>query len=166
MNEQIRISPVRLVGAEGEQVGIVALSMAKDVAQEAGLDLVEVAPTARPPVVRVMDWGKHRYEEQKRRRESRKRQHTVNVKEVKFRPGTDTHDFDTKLRHARRFLRSGAKVKVTVRYRGRELSRPDLGREVLSNVVEALEGEANIESRPGSMEGRQLSMMLAPAEQT
>lgn len=152
------------MGAEGEQVGVVALSMAQEAARDAGLDLVEVAPTARPPVVRVMDWGKHRYDEQKRQRESRKRQHTVNVKEVKFRPGTDTHDFDTKVRHARRFLRSGAKVKVTVRYRGRELSRPEMGREVLKNVAEALEEEANVESRPGSMEGRQLSMMLAPTE--
>lgn len=152
------------MGAEGEQVGVVALSMAQEAARDAGLDLVEVAPTARPPVVRVMDWGKHRYEEQKRQRESRKRQHTVNVKEVKFRPGTDTHDFETKVRHARRFLRSGAKVKVTVRYRGRELSRPEMGREVLKNVAEALEEEANVESRPGSMEGRQLSMMLAPSD--
>jgi translation initiation factor IF-3 len=163
VNEDIRISPVRLVGAEGEQVGVVALSMAKEAATDAGLDLVEVAPTARPPVVRIMDWGRHRYESQKRDREARKRQHTVNVKEVKFRPATDQHDFETKLRHARRFLRSGAKVKVTVRYRGREMRRPELGREVLANVVEALDDVANVESRPGSMENRQLSLMLAPA---
>lgn len=145
-------------------MGVVALSMAKDAAADAGLDLVEVAPTARPPVVRIMDWGKHRYEEQKRTREARKRQHTVNVKEVKFRPATDVRDFETKLRHARRFLRSGAKVKVTVRYRGREMSRPELGREVLANVVEALDDVAAVESRPGSMQNRQLSMMLAPTD--
>jgi translation initiation factor IF-3 len=151
------------VGAEGEQVGIVALSMAKEAAAEAGLDLVEVAPTARPPVVRIMDWGKHRYDEQKRQKESRKRQHIVSVKEVKFRPATDQHDFDTKIRHARRFLSGGSKVKVTVRYRGRELRRPELGREVLDHVVEALDDVASIESRPGGVEGRQLSMMLAPS---
>ena len=143
-------------------MGVVALSMAKEAAADAGLDLVEVAPTARPPVVRIMDWGKHRYEEQKRQRDSRKRQHTVSIKEVKFRPATDSHDFETKVRHARRFLRGGSKVKVTVRYRGPELRRPELGREVLAQVAEALDEVAKVESRPGSMEGRQLSMMLAP----
>ena len=162
VNDQIRISPVRLIGADGEQHGIVALTAAKESAAEAGLDLVEVAPTARPPVVRIMDWGKRQYEEAKAARESRKRQHTVSVKEVKFRPATDSHDIETKLRHARRFLRGGSRVKVTVRYRGRELRRPELGRQVLETVADALDDLATVESRPSSIEGRQMSMMLAP----
>lgn len=164
MNDQIRISPIRLVGADGEQIGVVPLDVARENAREQGLDLVEVAPTARPPVVRIMDWGKHKYEEQKRAREARKRQHTVDVKEVKFRPGTDTHDFETKIRHARRFLESGAKVKVTVRYRGRELRRPELGRQLLDSVVGELDDLANVETRTGALEARQLTMMLAPAQ--
>jgi translation initiation factor IF-3 len=109
-----------------------------------------------------MDWGKHHYEEQKRAREARKRQHTVEVKEVKFRPTTDVHDFEVKLRHARRVLEKGQKVKVTVRYRGREMRRPELGQDVLDQVVEALEGVASVETRAKGVEGRQLTMMLAP----
>lgn len=162
MNDQIRISPVRLIGADGEQVGIVPLDQAKAAAREAGLDLVEVAARARPPVVRVMDWGKHQYEQQKAAKEARKRQHTVDVKEVKFRPLTDTHDFDVKVRNARRFLEKGKKVKVTVRYRGREMRRPELGRKLMDDVSEALEPLAEVETRSDSFEGRQLTMMLAP----
>ena len=162
VNDQIRISPVRLIGADGEQVGIVPLDQAKAAAKEAGLDLVEVAARARPPVVRVMDWGKHQYEQQKAAKEARKRQHTVDVKEVKFRPLTDTHDFDVKLRNARRFLEKGKKVKVTVRYRGREMRRPELGRKLMDDVSEALEPLAEVETRNDRFEGRQLTMMLAP----
>lgn len=162
VNAQIRISPVRLIGSTGEQLGVVPIEVARENAREEGLDLVEVAPTARPPVVRIMDWGKHRYEEQKRERESRRRQHRVEVKEVKFRPVTEQHDFDVKLRNARRFLESGKKVKVTVRYRGREMRRPELGREVLDNVVEALDDLATVEARNDRLEGRQLTMVMAP----
>jgi translation initiation factor IF-3 len=126
------------------------------------MDLVEVAPTARPPVCRIMDWGKHQYEEQKRAKEAKRRQHTVEVKEVKLRPGTETHDLETKLRHARRFLKGGKKVKVTVRYRGRELRRPEQGYELLDQVVEQLDDLANVETRSRTIEARQLSMMLAP----
>ncbi|HEV2148834.1 MAG TPA: translation initiation factor IF-3 [Longimicrobiaceae bacterium] len=165
MNNQIRISPVRLIGADGEQVGIVALDQAREAARSAGLDLVEVAATARPPVVRVMDWGKHQYEQQKAAREARKRQHTVDVKEVKFRPLTDTHDFDVKVRNARRFLEKGKKVKVTVRYRGREMRRPELGRKVLDDVSEALGDVAEVENRSDRFEARQLFMTLAPARE-
>lgn len=117
---------------------------------------------ARPPVVRVMDWGKHKYEEQKRAKEARKRQHTVDVKEVKLRPGTEEHDLNVKLRHARRFLKDGNKVKVTVRYRGREMRRPERGHEVLDQVIEALDGLAQVETRARGLDGRQLTMMLAP----
>lgn len=136
--------------------------MARDNARESGLDLVEVAPTARPPVCRIMDWGKHQYDEQKRAKEARRRQHTVDIKEVKLRPGTDTHDMETKLRHARRFLEKGNKVKVTVRYRGREMRRPELGHEVLDQVVDALDDLASVETRSDRVEGRHLTMMLAP----
>jgi translation initiation factor IF-3 len=123
---------------------------------------VEVAPNARPPVVRIMDYGKHKYEEQKRAKEARRRQHTVDVKELKFRPGTDEHDLEFKLKNARRFLKKGNKVKVTVRYRGREMRRPELGREMLDQVADALDDLANVESRNDRIEGRQLTMMLAP----
>lgn len=163
VNDQIRISPVRLIGPDGEQVGIVSLDRAREVAQQSGLDLVEVAANARPPVVRVMDWGKHQYEQQKAAKEARKRQHTVDVKEVKFRPLTESHDFDVKVRNARRFLNKGKKVKITVRYRGREMRRPELGRTLMDQVVEALSDEAVVESRSDRLEARQMNMMLAPS---
>lgn len=162
VNDQIRISPVRLINSDGEQLGIVPLEVARENAREQNLDLVEVAASARPPVVRIMDWGKHQYEQQKQAKEARKRQHTVDVKEVKFRPATGEHDFETKVRHARKFLESGKKVKVTVRYRGREMRRPELGREVLEQVVEAVDDLATVEARNDRIEGRQLTMMLAP----
>jgi translation initiation factor IF-3 len=127
------------------------------------MDLVEVAPRARPPVVRVMDWGKFQFEQQKRAKEAKKRQHTIDVKEVKFRPRTDDHDFAFKLRNARRFLRKGKKVKVTVRFRRGELRRPDLGRQVLTKVADELDDMAAVESRSTSVENRQLTMMLAPS---
>jgi translation initiation factor IF-3 len=124
---------------------------------------VEVAPQARPPVVRVMDWGKHQFDSQKRARAAKKKQQTVDVKEVKLRPRTDEHDLDFKLRHARRFLEKGNNVKVTVRFRGPELRRPELGQDVLDTVADELAEVASIESRSRGLEGRQLSMMLAPS---
>lgn len=162
INDMIRISPVRLVGATGEQRGIVPLDAAREEAANAGLDLVEVAPTARPPVVRVMDWGKHLYSQQKSARESKKRQHTVDVKEIKLRPRTDEHDLDFKLRSVRRFLAKGKNVKVTVRFRGPELRRPEIGQQVLDTVVEEVEEIAHVESRSARLDGRQLTMMLTP----
>ncbi|MEX2569730.1 MAG: translation initiation factor IF-3 [Gemmatimonadota bacterium] len=162
VNDQIRISPVRLIDAEGNQLGVVPIEVARENAQETGLDLVEVAPNARPPVVRIMDWGKFQYEEQKRARDSKRRQHTVDVKEVKLRPGTEEHDLQVKLRHARRFLNAGKKVKVTVRYRGREMRRPELGFDMLKEIADELEDLATVESRSRQIESRQLTMMLAP----
>ncbi len=162
VNEQIRISPVRLIDAEGTQLGVVPLEVARENARESGLDLVEVAATARPPVVRIMDWGKHQYEEQKRTREAKRRQHTIDIKEVKLRPRTDDHDLDVKLKQARRFLSAGKKVKVTIRYRGREMRRPELGFEVMDQFAESLDDLATVESRSGRIESRQLTMMLAP----
>ena len=162
MNEQIRISPVRLIDADGEQVGVVSLDTARDRAEEAGLDLVEVAPTARPPVVKLMDWGKHRYELQKKAREARKNQHTVDVKEVQLRPRTDDHDFDTKLRRARRFLSEGNVVRVVLRFRGRELRRPEVGVAMLDKMLDATQDVARVEHRSNSIEGRRLVAILEP----
>ncbi|HSJ25072.1 MAG TPA: translation initiation factor IF-3 [Longimicrobiales bacterium] len=162
MNEMIRISPVRLIAADGEQHGIVPLEKAKIEAADAGLDLVEVAADARPPVVRIMDWGRFQYEQQKRAKDARKKQHTVSVKEVKLRPRTDDHDLDFKLRNARKFLEKGSTVKITVRFRGPELRRPELGQELLDTVGQELDDVATIETRSRGLEGRQLTMMLAP----
>jgi translation initiation factor IF-3 len=144
-------------------MGIVPLEQAREAADTAGLDLVEVAATARPPVVRVMDWGKFRFEKAKRDKEAKKRQHTVDLKEVKLRPRTDDHDLDVKLRNARRFLEKGAKVKFTVRFRGPELRRPDLGLAVLDNIQESLDEVANVEMRSRGLEGRQMTMVVAPS---
>lgn len=158
----IRISPVRLIADDGEQHGIVPLERARETAADSGLDLVEVAPEARPPVVRIMDWGKFQYEQQKRARESKKKQHTVDVKELKLRPRTDDHDLNFKLRNARRFLEKGNTVKITVRFRGPELRRPELGQELLDTVAAELDEVGHVETRSQRLEGRQLTMMLAP----
>lgn len=161
MNDQIRISPIRLIGGEGEQIGIVSLDQARERAEETGLDLVEVAPDARPPVVKLMDYGKYRYEEARAAREAKKKQHTVQIKEVKFRPGIEDHDYAFKTRHARRFLEEGNRVKLTMRFRGRQVTHSELGREVLFRVVEDLQDVGAPEGRP-SFEGRVMTLMLAP----
>jgi len=124
VNRQIRISPVRVIGAEGEQLGILPVEEALAAAESQGLDLVEVAPTARPPVVRIMDYGKFKYEAARKAREARKKQHQIQIKEVKFRPGIEAHDFEFKVRHARRFLEEGNKVKATMMFRGRQMAHP------------------------------------------
>ena len=134
VNEQIRISPVRLIQDDGEQIGIVSMDEARERAAERRMDLVEVAPEARPPVVKMMDYGKYKYEAARAARESRKKQHVIQVKEVKFRPGIEDHDYKFKLRHARRFLEEGNKVKLTMMFRGRQVTHPELGREVLIRV--------------------------------
>ena len=162
MNNQIRLSPVRLVGADGEQVGVVPLEEARRVAEEAGLDLVEVAPDARPIVVRIMDWGKHRFELAKKAREARKKETRIEVKQVKLRPNIDVHDLETKLGHARRFLADGDKVKVTIMFRGRDLRRPENGRKLLERVIEILAEVSQIEAAPGAIINRDMSMILSP----
>lgn len=162
VNDQIRISPVRLIDPDGEQIGVVSIDEAREKAHDFDLDLVEVAPKARPPVVRIMDWGKYQYEQQKRAKEAKKKQHTIEVKEVKFRPKTEEHDLNFKVRNARRFLKKGKKVKVTVRFRRRELRRPELGQQVLDRVAQDLDDIAEVESRSDRVEGRQLNMMLEP----
>ncbi|PZN07910.1 MULTISPECIES: translation initiation factor IF-3 [Thermaerobacter] len=164
MNEQIRVREVRVISPEGEQLGIFPTHEALRMAYERNLDLVEVAPQARPPVCRIMDYGKYKYEQSKRDREARKRQRIVDVKEVKMRPRIDQHDFEVKLRNARRFLQDGNKVKATIMFRGREIVHADLGRQVLERLARAVEDIATIERRP-VVEGRNMTMVLAPRPQ-
>jgi translation initiation factor IF-3 len=150
-----------VIGAEGEQMGILTIDEAIAAAESVGLDLVEVAPTARPPVVRIMDYGKFKYEQARKARVARKKQHHIQVKEVKFRPGVERHDFDFKVRHARKFLEEGNKVKATMMFRGRQMAHPELGREVLTRVALALDDVGKVESDP-TLEARQMTMVLAP----
>ena len=161
VNEQIRISPVRLIDADGEQVGIVPIEEARRVAAERGLDLVEVAAMARPPVVKVMDYGKYRFEQAKAAKAAKKKQHVIHLKEVKYRPGVSDHDFNFKTRHARRFLEEGNKVKLTMMFRGRQVTHPELGKEVLLRVYAELEDIAKVEMHP-KLEGKNMTMVLTP----
>ena len=161
VNRQIRISPLRVIAADGSQMGILDLDAALAAAQEQGLDLVEVAPTARPPVVRIMDYGKFKFEQAKMARQAKKKQHVIHLKEVKYRPGIEDHDFETKTRHARRFLGEGNKVKVTLMFRGRQIAHPELGRAVVDRVATELADVAKIES-DAKMEGKSLTMILTP----
>jgi translation initiation factor IF-3 len=161
VNRMIRISPVRVIGADGSQLGILEVDQALRMAEEAGLDLVEVAATARPPVVRIMDYGKYKFEMAKQARLAKKKQHVIELKEVKYRPGIDDHDFDTKTRHARRFLEEKNKVKVTMMFRGRQVAHPELGQQVLDRVSSQLSDIAKIESA-GRLEGKSMTMILTP----
>ena len=161
VNRQIRISPVRVIGADGSQLGILEVDAALRMAEDLGLDLVEVAATARPPVVRIMDYGKYKFEMAKQARMAKKKQHVIELKEVKYRPGIDDHDFDTKTRHARRFLEEKNKVKVTMMFRGRQVAHPELGQAVLERVATALNDIGKIESA-GRLEGKSMTMILAP----
>lgn len=162
VNDRIRAPEIRLIGPEGENVGVVTPSRALAMAEEAGLDLVEISPNATPPVCKIMDFGKFKYEQQKRESEARKKQKTIDVKEVKFRPNTDTHDYDVKMRNVFKFLEGGDKVKVTLRFRGREMAHQNLGRELLERVAEDVKEIGKVENMP-KMEGRQMVMMIGPA---
>ncbi len=157
----IRTSPVRLIDEDGTQLGIVALDEARTRARDRGLDLVEVGAGADPPVVRILDWGKLKYEKEKKARESRKKTHVIDVKEVKYRPNIDEHDYEIKTKRARRFLSQGKKVKVTIFFRYRQLRRPELGAQILDKVVEQTVDVATVESRT-SLDGRRMVMVLAP----
>ena len=161
VNRQIRISPVRVIADNGDQLGVLTIDEAIAAANERGLDLVEVAPLARPPVVKIMDYGKFKFEQAKAARAAKKKQHVIHLKEVKYRPGIDEHDFDFKTRHAREFLEDGNKVKVTMMYRGRQMAHIELGREVLDRVAQELKDIGKIEQEP-KLEGRNMSMVLAP----
>ena len=156
------MSPVRLIGADGEQVGIVPLEQARQTADEAGLDLVEVAAEARPIVVRIMDWGKHRFEANKKARDARKKETRIALKQVKLRPNINLHDLETKLNHARRFLAAGDKVKVTIMFRGRDMRRPENGRKLLDRVIVLLDEVAAVETAPGAIVNRDMTMVVAP----
>ncbi|WP_294925609.1 translation initiation factor IF-3 [uncultured Paracoccus sp.] len=161
VNERIRVAEIRLIGAEGENIGVVTPAKGLELAQAAGLDLVEISPNATPPVCKIMDLGKFKYEQQKREAEARKKQKTIDIKEVKFRPGTDTHDYDVKMRNVLKFLTAGDKVKVTLRFRGREMAHQQLGAELLRRVASDVDEIGKVESMP-KMEGRQMIMMIAP----
>jgi translation initiation factor IF-3 len=161
VNHEINVPRVRLVDERGEMIGVVTRSEALQRATEAGLDLVEVAANADPPVVKILDYGKFKYEEQKRRNEARKKQKVIEVKEIKLRPGIDDHDYDVKMRSMVKFIEEGDKVKVTMRFRGRELAHQELGMNVLMRVKDDLDKVAKVEQLP-RMEGRQMTMVLSP----
>ncbi|TBX26121.1 MULTISPECIES: translation initiation factor IF-3 [Nioella] len=163
VNDRIRAPEIRLIGADGENIGVVSPARAMDLAAEAGLDLVEISPNAAPPVCKIMDFGKFKYEQQKRESEARKKQKIIEVKEVKFRPNTDTHDYEVKMRNVFRFLEGGDKVKITLRFRGREMAHQNLGRELLERVAEDVKEIGKVENMP-KMEGRQMVMMIGPAK--
>src|SRR6202161_2132318 len=161
INEDIRVPRVLLIDQNGEKQGIMPTSAALEAAEEVGLDLVEVSPTADPPVCKILDYGKYKYEEQKRKNEARKKQKVIEIKEIKLRPGIDDHDYEVKMRSMVKFIEEGDKVKVTMRFRGRELAHQDLGMNVLMRVRDDLEETAKVEQMP-RMEGRQMTMVLSP----
>ena len=161
INEGIRVREVRVVSDIGEQLGILPIQQALDLARQKDMDLVEVAAEAVPPVCRIMDFGKYKYTQARRQKEARKKQTTILVKEVKLGPKTDTHDFDFKAKHVRRFLEEGNKAKVTVRFKGREMAHTELGWKMLQKMTEMMSDLALVENHP-RMEGRMLSMILSP----
>jgi translation initiation factor IF-3 len=166
INDQIRVRQVRVIDEEGEALGIMDPRDALREAENRNLDLVEVAPQAKPPVCRIMDYGKYRYEQKRRLRESRKHQHTVTVKEIKYRPKIDDHDFNYKTNHVREFLESGNKVKITIMFRGREMAHPEFGREILQRVIDATSDlcAGEYSGQMGRLEGRNMSIMLTPGK--
>ena len=161
VNTEIDARSIRLIDADGEMVGVVSLREGLDMAAEVGLDLVEVSPNADPPVCKILDFGKFKYEAQKKKNEARKKQKVIEVKEVKLRPNIDDNDYEVKMRAMRKFLTEGDKVKITLRFRGREMAHQHLGMAVLDRVREALDDLAKVESLP-RMEGRQMVMIVAP----
>jgi translation initiation factor IF-3 len=161
VNHQINVPNVRLVREDGSMVGVVTTREAISMATDAGLDLVEVSPNAEPPVCKILDLGKFKYEEQKRKNEARKKQKVIEVKEIKLRPGIDIHDYEVKMRSVHRFLEEGDKVKITMRFRGREMAHQELGVKVLDKVKADLDAVAKVESHP-RMEGRQMIMVISP----
>ena len=161
VNEEITSRTIFLIGADGEKIGVLGTEEGLALAEEKGFDLVEVAPEAKPPVVKMMDYGKYKYEQQKKAAEARKRQKVIEIKEIKMRPTIDDHDYETKMRSMKRFFDEGDKVKVTLRFRGREMAHQHLGMELLTRVQKDTEIFAKLEQYP-KMEGRQMMMVLAP----
>ena len=161
MNTEIDAKSIRLIDADGEMVGVVSIREGLDMAAEVGLDLVEVSPTADPPVCKILDFGKYKYEIQKKKNEARKKQKVIDIKEIKLRPNIDDNDYNIKMRNMRKFLEDGDKVKITLRFRGREMAHQDLGVKVLDRVRAGLDDLAKVEQFP-KMEGRQMVMVMAP----
>jgi translation initiation factor IF-3 len=161
MNDEINVREVRLVGVDGEQIGVVPTAQALELAAESDMDLVEISPQAKPPVCRIMDYGKFQFEQNKKKQAAKKKQKQIQVKEVKFRPGTEEADYQVKLRNLTRFLEHGDKCKVTLRFRGREMAHQELGRQLLKRVEQDLIELATVEQFP-KMEGRQMVMVMAP----
>ncbi len=160
-NREITVEEVQLIDAEGTNQGVVAIEDALEMALDAGLDLVEISPTNRPPICKILDFGKYKYAAQKKASEARKKQKIIEIKEIKMRPNIDTHDYDVKMRAVRRFFDDGDKVKVTLRFRGREMAHLNLGMELLQKVKNDTEEIAKVEAEP-KLEGRQMMMVLAP----
>lgn len=163
INDDIRVREVRVIDGNGQQLGIMATRDAVRIAEEHHLDLVEISPQARPPVCKILDYGKYRYEQQKREKEARKKQKVFEIKEVKLRPGIEDHDFDVKFKNAVRFLADGNKVKVTIMFRGREMSHPELGEVLLDKMAAQLGDTAVVEKKP-KIEGRNMTMVVAPKQ--
>ena len=161
INEEIRDKELRIISSNGEQLGIMSASEAQKIADEQNLDLVKISPQAKPPVCKIMDYGKYRFDMAKREKEARKNQRIVEVKEIRLSVNIDTHDFDTKVGHARRFVAGGDKVKVSIRFRGREMAHTNLGIEIMERFAQACAEFANVE-KPAKLEGRQMLMFLAP----
>jgi len=164
INEDIRDKEVRLISEDGEQMGIMSAQDALEIAYEKDLDLVKISPNAKPPVCKFMDYGKYRFEQAKREKEARKNQHVVEIKEIRMSPGIDTHDFNVKLRNGQKFLNEGNRLKVTVRFRGREMAHTDIGANHLKKFAECCDEIASIDKNP-KMEGRHMSMFLSPKTQ-
>lgn len=162
VNYQIKIASVRVIDDEGAQLGIMEVHEARRTAEERGLDLVEVAPNARPPVCKIMDYGRYKYEQAKKEKEAKKKQHHIAIKEMKFRPKIDDHDYDFKVAHVREFLEKGDKVKLTIMFRGREMMHQEFGRAILDRIKVDIEDLAIVEQEPKS-EGRNMTMVVAPA---
>ena len=164
INEQIRDKELRVIDADGTQLGIMSLRQALEIAEQKNLDLVKIAPQANPPVCKIIDYGKYRFEQAKREKEARKNQRVVEIKEVRLSLNIDTHDFETKRNHALRFISEGNKVKVSIRFRGREMGHPELGQEIMQRFADAMSEVANVE-KPAKLEGRTMLMFLAPKPQ-
>lgn len=162
INREIKAKEVRLINYNGENAGVVSLAEALKIAQEVGLDLIEISPQVTPPVCKILDYGKYKYEMQKKKNEAKKNQKVVSVKELKLRPMIDTHDYEVKVKQAKKFLSQGDKVKFTMRYKGREMSANDLGKEILNKLLEDLDGLCKVDSAP-KMEGKQMFMIVSPA---
>ena len=161
INEEITDKEVRLISNDGEQLGIVSAAQAQKLAAEKNLDLVKIAPQAKPPVCKIMDYGKYRFEQSKREKEAKKNQRVIEIKEIRLSPNIDVHDFDTKVGHARKFLSAGSKTKVSIRFRGREMTHTDLGLTIMAQFAEKCADIASVE-KPAKLEGRQMLMFLAP----